>query len=249
MTPAHAAGRSPSRPDPDPVAPELSVVIPVYDEAPNVAPLLAELRGALETLGSPAEVVVVDDGSADGTWEALVEAARRWPALRVERLAVHAGQAAALWRGFALARGRWIATLDGDGQNPPTELLRLWGLRDRADMLAGVRIDRRDGALRRTMSRVANAVRRALLRDPVRDAGCAAKLFRREMVGDFLPIRTLYSFLPAFAAAAGWRVAEVAVAHRPRRAGASKYGLGAMAVLPLLDLVAVWWLLRRDHRR
>jgi dolichol-phosphate mannosyltransferase len=99
------------------------------------------------------------------------------------------------------------------------------------------------------MSRLANHARRALLHDGVRDGGCAAKLFRRDLVRDFLPIRTLYAFMPAFAVAAGWRVSEVAVSHRPRRAGRSKYGLRAMAVMPLLDLVAVWWLLRRDMRR
>jgi dolichol-phosphate mannosyltransferase len=95
------------------------------------------------------------------------------------------------------------------------------------------------------MSRIANAVRRALLHDPVRDAGCALKLFRRELVRDFVPIRTLYSFMPAFAVAAGWRVREVAVGHRARRAGVSKYGLRVMAVTPMMDLLALWWLLRR----
>jgi dolichol-phosphate mannosyltransferase len=229
--------------------PELSVVVPLYDEEANVAPFLLELREALESLGVRAEVIAVDDGSTDRTWDGLQRIARGWPALRVERLPRNRGQAAALWRGFAIASGTWIATLDGDGQNPPAELGRLWALRETADMLAGSRVDRRDSRLRRAMSRVANVGRAALLHDGVRDSGCAMKLFRREIVRDFLPIRTLYSFMPAFAVAAGWRVSEVALAHRPRRAGTSKYGLRAMVLVPLVDLLAVWWVLRRDVRK
>lgn len=229
-------------------APALSVVVPLYDEAASIAPLLAELRTTLEALGVRAEVVCIDDGSTDATWSALEGAQRAWPALRLERFPVNRGQGAALWRGFELARGEWIATLDGDGQNPPAELGRLWALRDGADMVVGIRVGREDSALRRGMSRLANGVRRALLQDGVHDAGCAAKVFRRAIVRDVLPLRTLYSFLPAFAVAAGWRVAEHPVAHRPRQSGSSKYGLRAMAVLPLLDLLGVWWLLRRDVR-
>jgi hypothetical protein len=139
--------------------------------------------------------------------------------------------------------------LDGDGQNPPAELARLWSLRGTADMIAGARMGRQDSTLRRTMSRVANAVRRALLRDGVSDTGCSLKIFRREVAASFIPIRTMYSFLPAFAVAAGWSVREVPVTHRARRAGVSKYGFRTMAILPLLDLLTLCWLLRRIVRR
>jgi len=139
--------------------------------------------------------------------------------------------------------------LDGDGQNPPTELARLWEFRDTADMIAGVRAERNDSALRRTMSRIANTVRRAALRDGVSDTGCSLKIFRREVARSFIPLRTMYSFLPAFAVAAGWTVRELPVAHRPRRAGVSKYGLCAMAVHPLLDMLSLCWLLRRTIRQ
>jgi dolichol-phosphate mannosyltransferase len=235
--------------DPGPRTPDLSVVIPFFNEDASVPLVLAELRATLDTLDAVAEVIAVDDGSTDATAAALDAWARDWPALRVERFAHNRGQAAALWRGFEMARGRWIAMLDGDGQNPPAELARLWALRETADMLAGFRTGRRDSGLRRTMSHVANAVRRMLLRDGVRDSGCSLKLFRREVAGSFLPLRTLYSFLPAFAVAGGWSVREVPVAHRPRRAGVSKYGLRVMAVLPLLDLLALCWILRRTVRR
>lgn len=230
------------------MTPELSIVIPFFNEAPNIAPLLAEVRAALETLGIAAEVVAIDDGSTDATGAELETFARGWPALRVERFPRNRGQAAALWHGFHVARGRWLAMLDGDGQNPPAELARLWALRDTADMIAGARQGRRDSALRRVMSLIANAVRRLLLRDGVSDTGCSLKLFRREVAESFYPIRTMYSFLPAFAVAGGWSVREVPVAHRARRAGTSKYGLRAMAVLPLLDLLALCWLLRRGLR-
>ena len=237
--------------------PTLTVLIPFHNEEPNVAPLVEELRGVIEgpALSGPAggpftcEVLLVDDGSTDGTGAALAAAAAAWPAVRVERFPLNRGQAAALWWGFRNARGAWIATLDGDGQNPPAELARLWAARESADMICGIRAHRRDPWLRRGMSRVANLARRALLRDGVSDTGCSLKLLRREVTGSFLPIRTLYSFLPAFAAAAGWRVAEMPVEHRPRRAGKSKYGLRVMALHPLLDLLALTWILRRTLGR
>jgi len=229
--------------------PELTVVIPFYNEEANIAPLLAELRTALAALGATAEVLAVDDGSTDGSRGELAKAAATWPELRVEGFPANRGQAAALWHGFQQARGQWIAMLDGDGQNPPDELARLWSKRNHADLVTGRRQNRRDSAVRRGMSRLANTVRRALLRDGVSDSGCSLKIFRREIVADFLPLRTLYSFLPAFAVAAGWRVREVPVRHRPRVAGRSKYGLLVMAVLPLLDTLALCWILRRRIKR
>lgn len=234
---------------PPPATPDLTVIIPFYNEAPNIAPLLAELRAALAPLALSTEILLIDDGSTDATALALATVASAWPAIRVETFPHNRGQSAALWWGFKNARGTWLAMLDGDGQNPPSELARLWPLRHSADMLAGARLGRRDSPLRRIMSRLANAARRTLLRDGVSDTGCSLKLFRREVAGSFLPIRTLYSFLPAFAVAAGWSVREIPVAHRARHAGVSKYGLRAMAILPLLDLLALTWLLRRHLRR
>jgi dolichol-phosphate mannosyltransferase len=233
----------------NPDRPELSVIIPFYNEAPNVATLLAELREVFEPLGLVLEVLLINDGSSDGTAARLVEAAAVWPAVRVEHFPRNRGQAAALWWGFQNARGTWLAMLDGDGQNPPAELARLWPERHTADMLAGARQQRRDSRLRRAMSRIANATRRSLLRDGVSDTGCSLKLFRREVAASFFPIRTLYSFLPAFAVAGGWTVREIPVQHRARQAGVSHYGLRAMAILPLLDLLALIWLRRRQIRR
>jgi glycosyltransferase involved in cell wall biosynthesis len=196
-----------------------------------------------------AEVIAINDGSSDGTGAALRAAAERWPAVRVVDFPRNRGQAAALWEGFHEARGTWIAMLDGDGQNPPAELAKLWAVRNSADMISGARAQRKDSLLRRTMSRVANAVRRAALHDGVSDTGCSLKIFRRAVARSFLPIRTMYSFLPAFAVAGGWTVREVPVAHRPRTAGVSKYGLRVMALHPLLDLISLAWVLRRTVRQ
>lgn len=230
-------------------APDLSVVIPFFNEAENVRAVLSELRDAVTPLGIQSEVLAINDGSTDATAAELEAAAQSWPALRVVHFPRNCGQAAALWHGFHEARGAWVAMLDGDGQNPPAELARLWALRESADMIAGMRAHRQDTRLRRTMSRVANAVRRRMLRDGVRDTGCSLKLFRREVAAAFLPIRTMYSFLPAFAVSAGWSVREVPVQHRPRAAGVSKYGFRVMAVHPLLDLLALSWILRRAVRQ
>jgi dolichol-phosphate mannosyltransferase len=226
-------------------SPELSVVIPFYNEAPNVATLLTELRGVLEAMGVAVEVVAVNDGSSDGTGAEIDRVAAGWPAVRAIHFGQNRGQAAALWHGFRQARGTWVAMLDGDGQNPPGELAKLWALRDTADMISGARVGRQDSALRRMMSRIANATRRALLHDGVTDTGCSLKIFSRDVVPSFVPVRTMYSFIPAFAVAGGWTVREVPVAHRARRAGVSKYGLRVMAIMPLLDLLSLWWVTRR----
>lgn len=206
---------------------------------------MAELRNALSPLGITYEVIAVDDGSRDDTACQLANVASTFPSLRVVALQANCGQAAALWAGFAVARGEWIATLDGDGQNPPDQLPRLWTLRDSADLINGCRAQRRDSWLRLAMSRIANEIRSRILRDNVTDSGCALRLFRREVLSSLLPIKTLYSFIPAMAASDGWRVLQVDVDHRPRRAGTSKYGLFVMAWLPLCDTLALTWLLRR----
>ena len=232
-----------------PPIPALTVVIPFFNEASNVGPVLAELFSTLDGLGIDSEVIVVNDGSTDATGAEIEAAVARRPSLRALHFEQNRGQASALWTGFQNARGAWIGMLDGDGQNPPAELSRLWAERHSADMIVGVRQNRQDSLLRRVMSRTANAARRIVLRDGVSDTGCSLKVFRREVLGSFLPIRTMYSFLPAFAGSAGWSVREIPVAHRPRRAGVSKYGLRAMAALPLLDLIALAWILRRVMRR
>ena len=157
------------------------------------------------------------------------------------------GQAAALYAGINLARGHRLVLLDGDGQNDPADIPRLLAALDAgADLAVGVRTRRRDSWQRRLMSRVANSVRRRILRDGVRDTGCGLKAMKREVIDALIPVRTLYSFIPALAVAAGFRVVETVVNHRVRRGGESKYGLRHFWYWPLLDMFGIWWF---SHRR
>ena len=222
-----------------------SIVIPFHNEAANCREVLRELRPVLAALPAPAEVIAVDDGSRDATLAALREVAAEWPAVRVVPLVGNHGQAAALFTGMKLATAPIIIIMDGDGQNVAADIPRLLAALPGADMVAGIRAHRNDSWLRRKMSRFANAVRGRLLGDGMRDSGCALKAFRREVVDSFLPLRTLYSFMPAMAVAAGFRVVQLEVQHRPRERGQSHYGLGVMLWRPALDMMGLWWWRRR----
>ncbi|MGL5016938.1 MAG: glycosyltransferase family 2 protein [Luteolibacter sp.] len=222
---------------------ELSAVAPFYNESENILGVLGELRLALDALNLTYEVLAVDDGSEDDTGMKLRQVARSWPQLCVLSHAKNSGQAAALWTAFQKATGELVAVLDGDGQNDPSALRAMISHLSltNSDMVAGVRAKRRDSLLRRIMSRTANRVRQAFLKDGVSDSGCALKVMRREVCGAFIPLRTLYSFMPALAVVAGFKVVEMAVPHRERTAGLSKYGLMAMLWRPALDMIGVWW--------
>ena len=164
--------------------PELSVVVPVHNEAGNIEPLIAEIEAALDGR-IVFEIVYVDDGSDDGSGAEFAELRRRFARLRVLRHRGRCGQSAALWTGVAGARAAWIATLDGDGQNDPADIPALIEARERStapnlSMVAGVRRKRRDSAVKRLSSRIANGIRRRVLRDATTDTGCGLKLFRRE---------------------------------------------------------------------
>lgn len=224
--------------------PELSVIIPFYNEEEVAAEVVDETVAALATLGRSYELLLVDDGSVDGTADVLLSAHDRWPACRVFRHESNAGQPAAIWTGFRHSRGEILATLDGDGQNDPADLPEMLRRLGDADMVVGIRAKRRDSRLRRLMSGLANRVRRWWLRDTVGDAGCMVKVFRREVMTSFMPVSTLY-FLQTFARRGGFTVIEHVVRHRPRRAGASKYGLRVMLWRPLADMLAIGWLLDR----
>ena len=218
-------------------APRYSLVVPFYQEAGNIRPLM--------TTGF--EALLVDDGSTDTTAAELAAVAAADPRCRVIRLEKNSGQAAALFCGLQQAQGEIILTMDGDGQNDPHDFPALLGLleRDEADVVCGWRKKRHDHPVRRLMSAVANGVRRRVLRDGVHDSGCQLRAFRRAVVGALFPRPMMQSFLPAMAAAAGFRVREVPVKHHPRRHGTSKYGVRKLWWRPCVELVVVWRLLRR----
>ncbi|GIX33477.1 MAG: dolichol-phosphate mannosyltransferase [Lysobacterales bacterium] len=231
--------------------PELSVVIPVHDEADNILPLLQEIETALSGRVR-FEVVVVDDGSRDETPARLSEALSAMPFLRVLRHERQAGQSRAIWNGVRAARAPWIATLDGDGQNDPGDIPKLLAERERlggeVGLLAGWRVHRRDSAWKRFGSRLANAVRGWLLKDRTPDTGCGLKLFRRDAFLELPYFDHMHRFLPALFQREGWLTRSIPVGHRPRRAGRSHYGNLRRLWVGLADLGGVAWLLRRRRR-
>ncbi len=232
---------------------QLSVIIPVYNEVDNVASLLGEvnraLRGHLDF-----EVVVVDDGSTDGTFNRLTELRRNTPELRVVRHRRNFGQSAGIISGVKNARAPIIATLDGDGQNDPADIPALFeraidvGGDGAPVLVAGNRQKRNDSWLRRFSSRVANGVRQRLLKDDCRDTGCGLKVFPRDTFLMLPHFDHLHRFLPALFKRAGANVVNAPVNHRPRTRGQSKYGVWNRLWVGIVDLFGVMWLQRRSCR-
>ena len=231
--------------------PQLSVVVPVHNERDNIVPLIEEIVAALR--GRVAlEIVYVDDASRDDSLAVLREARQRFPELRVLRHLSQSGQSTAVRTGVKAARGAWIATLDGDGQNDPADIPKLLAARDAGEAAvkcyAGWRVNRRDDALKRVSSKVANAVRSRILRDATPDTGCGLKLFEREAFLELPYFDHMHRFLPALFQRAGWQVRSVPVNHRPRTRGVSKYGMWNRLWVGIVDLRGVGWLIRRAKR-
>ncbi len=227
----------------------LSVVVPVFNEAENVLPLLDEIQRALS--GRVAfEVVYVDDGSTDGTVARLAEAVASGR-LRLVRHLRRSGQSAAVRTGVKAARGEWVATLDGDGQNDPADIPALFERAsggegaERPVLVGGLRLSRRDTLSKRFASRFANAVRQSFLQDGCTDSGCGLKLFRRDAFLDLPFFGAMHRFLPALFKAHGHPVAYVPVNHRPRERGTSKYTNWQRGLVGVVDLLGVYWLKRR----
>jgi dolichol-phosphate mannosyltransferase len=230
--------------DPRP-EPEISVVIPAYNEVDSLPVLLAELRPALEATARAWEIVLVDDGSRDGTAERIRAAAEADPHVRPVLLAANGGQSAALAAGFARARGRVIVTLDADLQNDPADLPRVLAALEHADVVSGIRARRQDSTVRLLSSRIANGFRRAMLGDHVTDIGCSFKAYRREALEGLPMFVGAHRFLPALCEFRGARLVEVELSHRARQHGVSKYGVGNRLWRGLHDLLGVRWLKSR----
>jgi dolichol-phosphate mannosyltransferase len=231
--------------------PDLSVVVPVHNESGNVVPLLSEivtaLRGKVDF-----EIVYVDDLSKDDTLSVLKNAKAQFPELRVVRHLVQSGQSTAIRTGVKAARGTWIATLDGDGQNDPADIPKLIDMHnsspDTIKLFAGWRVDRKDSGSKRWASRWANAIRSRLLRDETPDTGCGIKLFERSAFLDLPYFDHMHRYLPALMQRAGWQVKSVPVNHRPRGTGTSKYNNLNRAIVGISDLRGVSWLIKRSKR-
>jgi dolichol-phosphate mannosyltransferase len=229
---------------------DLSIVIPVKNEQDNILPLLEEIHAALEGRYDY-EVIYVDDGSDDASPRILAEARGRFPRLRVLRHAGSCGQSTAVRTGVRAARAPWIATLDGDGQNDPADIPNLMAVVQSPDspaglcLVAGWRKTRRDTWLKRISSKIANAVRRSLLRDDTPDTGCGLKLFRRDTFLELPYFDHMHRYLPALVLRAGGQIRSVEVHHRHRERGVSKYGLHNRLWVGIVDLFGVSWLQRR----
>lgn len=231
-------------------APELSVLIPFYNEQGNVLPLLEEVHDVLSDI--PFEIVCVNDCSSDATAEELADAAARWPnTVRVFTHVARAGKSAALFTGLKSVRGTWTQLLDGDGQNDINDTARLWSalIADQdtgaLGIIAGKRNSRNDSGFKWLQSRIANGVRRFMLRDDATDTGCGWKLIRTEAFRELPYFASMHRFLPALIKRAGWTVREELVNDRARWHGQSKYGFIGRLGAGIFDLLGMFWLTRR----
>ena len=220
-------------------APEVSIVVPFYNEADCIEFVLQEIRDCQPH----AELIAIDDGSRDETWEKMCAIEGVTPL----RLTENRGQSAAVYAGLRAARGAICVLLDGDGQNDPADIEKLVSAvrSGDCDVACGRRAQRKDTWSKRTASRVANRVRRTFIHDGISDTGCSLKAFRKECIDLLVPFNGMHRFLPAIFTQAGLRLAEIDVNHRVRKAGDSKYTNWDRAIRGLYDLVGVCWLLKR----
>jgi dolichol-phosphate mannosyltransferase len=230
-----------------PTAPAVSIVVPVRNEADNIAPLVDEIAAALDK-DLAFELIYVNDGSTDRTQAELTRLMASRPWLRQIRHEISCGQSAAVSSGVIHARAAIVVTLDGDGQNDPAFIPTLLEAMTKAPhigLVAGQRVGRQATGFKKFQSRVANAVRSVVLRDGTRDTGCGLKAFRRDLFLRLPYFDGLHRFLPALVRREGYAIGYVDVVDRPRRAGTSNYGMWDRLWIGILDLLGVWWLVRR----
>jgi dolichol-phosphate mannosyltransferase len=230
--------------------PRYSLVVPVFNEAGNILPLLETAFDVLASSASTLEVILIDDGSTDATPADISIAIRRWPQVRGLRHSQNFGQATALLTGLQAAHGDIILTMDGDGQNDPRDFpLLLAPVESGAfDLVCGWRVDRHDTWLRRAISRLGNSVRRIVLHDHLHDGGCQLRVMRREVIACLFPVDLMQSFLPSIVAHAGYRVTELPVRHHPRTKGQAHFGLRQLWWKPAVAMLKVRRRLRSEKK-
>ena len=222
----------------------LSIVAPAHNEEANLAPLIEAIRDSvLPTV--TAEIILVDDGSTDSSWETIKALAAEENSIRPVRLPKNRGQSAAIWAGALASRGAYIATIDADLQQDPADLLPMLSSMGTHDAVVGYRVRRCDPWHRRLSSRVANGIRNRLTGDSIRDTGCSLKVFRRDALLSLPPFRGMHRFLPTLLRQRGYSVLEHPVSHAPRRSGTSHYNARNRALRSFVDLLAVRWMKSR----
>jgi glycosyltransferase involved in cell wall biosynthesis len=221
----------------------VSIVVPIKDERENIRPLVGRLETALASVDH--EILLVDDGSVDGGYDIMLEAAAHSQRIRLLRLGANRGKSAALAAGFERAGSGIICTIDADLQNAPEDIPRMLEALDGCDLVTGIRTNRQDSLNKRIASSVANQIRRKVLKDDIVDIGCGLKVFRRDCLSQVMHFNGMHRFLPAMAQCQGLRVRQIPVSHGPRQTGKSKYGLHNRLWRGMADLLILWWLTRR----
>lgn len=221
----------------------LSIVVPFYNEAGNIRPLVLETLAAFSNYPNAWEIILVDDGSQDGTWAEMTQLSAEDPRIRSFRHTENRGQSRALQTGFHAATGNILCTMDGDGQNNPRDFVRFLAVLADWDLVCGYRAKRQDPWIRRVSSKLARIARKRALRWDFADTGCALRVFRREVLQEIWLFNGFHRFLPVLVAATGKRCLEMECDHRPRQCGISKYGVGNRLFRGLWDLLGVrWWM-------
>lgn len=228
---------------------DLSVVIPIYNEAGNIEPLIAELSGVLRKLNASSEILCINDASTDGSLEVLRNLRSDYPELSIISHRINSGESAGQATGFANARGNVIITMDGDMQNDPADIPAFLNvLKGDVACVCGIRKIREDDAVRRISSLIANKFRNFMTKDAVSDAGCTFRAIRRSALREIVVFNGMHRFLPSLLRAQSFRVEEIPINHRPRFSGKSKYGIGNRLWRGILDCFAMRWFKTRALR-
>lgn len=226
----------------------ITVVVPAYNEEDNIEPLLQELSAVLNTLNKPYEILIVDDGSSDGTKDKLTAAKKKYPELRTIHFRRNHGQTAAIDAGLKKAYGNEIIVIDADLQSDPADIPLLLSHLKTYDAVCGWRVKRQDTFVKRISSRIANGFRNWATNETIQDTGSSIKAFKRECLSEIKLYNGLHRFLPTLIKLEGYRVGEVQVNHRPRLKGTSKYNIANRLFRGLYDLIAVRWMQKRQLR-